>query len=179
MHNYNTCTICKEVKTIDRFIKDKRVKRGYRNQCKDCETKRVALANGQTYGQKGSINRIHSKNLVSDEFVEKFDFFRQKMNDCNTRCKKNGKPYIDTDIMDYWQMLVEQKFKCALTGIDLIFETHSPWSLSVDCIVPELGYVINNIQFVCWAANRAKGDLNEQDFSTLIEGLYNVSKEHK
>lgn len=170
---YNTCTICKEVKTVDLFIKDKRIKRGYRNQCKDCETKRVAKALGQTYGQKGSISRIHSKNLVEPEYVEWFDYFRRKMNDTNSRIKKNGKPQPDSDLMVYWEILKSQNFKCALTGFDLVFEAHSPWQLSVDCIVPENGYTPDNVQFVCWAANRAKGDLNKEDFVKLVIALYN------
>lgn len=169
---YNTCTICKVVKTIDLFIKDNRIKRGYRNQCKECETKRVAKSKGQTYEQTGTVNRIHSKNLVEEQYIERFNFFRRKLTEANSRTKKNNKDGTDLDYMEYWDVLLKQEFKCALTGIDMVFETHSPWSLSVDCIIPELGYTLNNIQFVCWAANRAKGDLNKEDFKVLIEGLY-------
>lgn len=171
MTHYNTCTICNEVKPVDEFIKDKRIKRGYRNQCKACETKRVAKSLGQTYGQRGSINRIHSKNLVEPEYVERFDYFRRKMVEASSRTKRNGKDAPEFDLMEYWQKLKDQDFKCALTGYDLEFTTGSPWQLSVDCIEPEKGYVLENVQFTGWAANRAKGDLNTEDFKRLVLGL--------
>lgn len=171
--NYNTCTICGEVKTVDLFIKDKRIARGFRNQCKDCEVKRVALSLGQTYGQRGSISRIHSKNLVAPEYVETFDYFRKKMNGCNHRTSKNGKPAAVGDLMSYWEILLKQEFKCALTGEHMSMVTGDPNQLSVDCIIPALGYTPDNVQFVTWAANRAKGDLTNKQFKELVINLYN------
>jgi hypothetical protein len=34
------CSTCKEIKTIDRFIKDSRYKNGFRGQCRECIQKK-------------------------------------------------------------------------------------------------------------------------------------------
>lgn len=176
---YNTCTICGEMKPSDMFVKDKRILRGYRNQCKACEVKRVAKSLGQTYYQRGSVNRIHSKNLVAPEFIQRFDFFRRKLNDTASRVIKNGKPGLDHDFMYYWEVLVKQDFKCAISGMDLVFEYNSPWTLSPDCIEPEKGYALDNVQFVTWAANRAKGDLSPENFKLMIDAIYKTQEGDK
>lgn len=83
--------------------------------------------------------------------------------------------------VEYLQKLIEkQKYKCALTGFDMLCPktynekremTSSPYLLSLDRIDNELGYIEGNVQFVCVWANKARGSYNIEVFKKLISEL--------
>jgi hypothetical protein len=55
---------------------------------------------------------------------------------------------------------------CPLTGWEMSLAV-GPRAVSVDQKVAGGGYDLANVQLVCWAANRAKGDLSEEDFIAM------------
>lgn len=65
--------------------------------------------------------------------------------------------------------------RCEVTGLRFSFEITgkrmSPLSPSIDRINPNRGYVVGNVQIVCWLYNRAKGDGAHEDVMMLVEAL--------
>lgn len=77
------------------------------------------------------------------------------------------------------KMLQKQNGRCALTGVPLTFVTKktikkagaigdpkecSPTNVSIDRINPNLGYLSNNVQLVTNYANKAKGEMQQNEF---------------
>jgi hypothetical protein len=99
------------------------------------------------------------------------------------RWKANAKsrnyPFLIT--INYLQSVLEnQSYKCALTGSNLLCPktfiekremTSNPYLLSLDRIDNDLGYVENNVQFVCVWANKARGSYDNEVFKEIINNL--------
>ena len=99
------------------------------------------------------------------------------------RWKANAKSrnYPFTISIEYLQGVLEsQKYKCALTGSQMLCPktyiekremTSSPYLLSLDRIDNDLGYVEGNVQFVCVWANKARGSYDNEIFKQIINNL--------
>lgn len=80
-------------------------------------------------------------------------------------------------IKDAWELLVKQNFKCALSNIPITihgnFSTRRvSQTASLDRINSNLGYRIDNIQWVHKSINRMKMDLEEHEFLYFCEQIY-------
>lgn len=62
---------------------------------------------------------------------------------------------------------VQQKGKCALSGIDMQPRTRSPFRPSLDRIDSTKHYTIDNVQFVCSILNVMKNKLSDAEFVRL------------
>ncbi|RLD70194.1 MAG: hypothetical protein DRI98_08575 [Bacteroidetes bacterium] len=51
------------------------------------------------------------------------------------------------------------------------YDTGNIWKASIDRIDSNKGYVSDNVQWTCWAVNRAKGDLTNDDFIKLCRAV--------
>lgn len=74
---------------------------------------------------------------------------------------------FNISIEDAWEIFLLQKGKCSLTGIDLIFRSHSSkadGTASLDRIDSKLGYIKNNIQWIHKDVNQMKMNLKENYF---------------
>ena len=63
---------------------------------------------------------------------------------------------------------VEQKGKCAVSGVELTHESHSPYKFSIDRIESNKGYIISNVQIVSTIINTAKSDLTTSEFHAMV-----------
>lgn len=91
-----------------------------------------------------------------------------------TQSKQNNKrlnrPHdINVDYM--FELWKQQQGVCKYTNQPLFIEKDHPATLSIDKIIPELGYVEGNVQWVAWAVNRAKGDLDEVTFLKMCAAV--------
>lgn len=75
-----------------------------------------------------------------------------------------------------WDLLLKQKSKCALSGLDIILERSlnrnkgmSNISASLDRINSKEGYIEGNVQWVHKDINKMKQDLQEDYFKQLCE----------
>lgn len=90
--------------------------------------------------------------------------------------KHNKTHNTTTDLTsEYVQNLFdEQKGCCAITGISFARGTHSqrsPWTPSIDQIIPGEGYTQNNIQLVCLMYNLCKGQWRHIDVIKFTQHL--------
>jgi hypothetical protein len=82
------------------------------------------------------------------------------------------------------KILKKQNGCCALTGVPLTFVTvetikkadvvgdpkkYSPTNVSIDRINPRFGYLPNNVQLVTNFANKAKGEMQTQEFVKMCQ----------
>lgn len=78
------------------------------------------------------------------------------------------------------KLLIDQEGKCALTGWDLEFTRGgdfgsgtNPLGCSIDRKDNLLGYVPDNVQLVCWKANKIKNNLSDVEFKELCKAVAN------
>jgi hypothetical protein len=74
---------------------------------------------------------------------------------------------FEISIEDIWEIYIKQNKKCSITGIDLIFSSHSDKSdgnASLDRIDSNVGYIKNNLQWVHKTINYIKRDLSDDEF---------------
>jgi hypothetical protein len=86
--------------------------------------------------------------------------------------------YPFTVTVEYLQEILEnQNYKCAYTNIDLLCPktynekremTSNPYLLSLDRIDNDLGYIENNVHFVCVWVNKAKGAYTHEVFKNIL-----------
>ncbi len=171
------CTKCKLSKPLDSYGITKlkpldstnynSPKAAHRTRCKECEAERARQFRKKfkNYRGSGKIRNIPKEHRLIMSII------RARVKDANARSKKAQLPFNITPeyIYDLWKT---QKNTCAYTGEEFQIKPKSPAALSLDKIIPEVGYVNNNIQLVCWAVNRAKGDLSHEVFLNMCKVIH-------
>lgn len=107
------------------------------------------------------------------------DIYNALFSRWRNNAKSRNYPFNIT--IEYLQEILEnQKYKCALTNMNLlcpktynekISMTSSPYLVSLDRINGDLGYEVNNVQLVCVWANKAKGSYDNKEFLDIINNL--------
>lgn len=165
-----TCSNCGETKPLSEFPQKrgesiKLLKRSTNNYCKACnaERSRKWRANNPGYRTTGKVIALPVEERPWMSAV------RQRLTDARGRCKKlkRDAPNISAEYL--YSLLLSQGKKCALTGADLLLEPNHPLCLSLDQKDPGKGYVEGNVQWLAWCVNRAKGDLDNNDFFDMCE----------
>lgn len=91
---------------------------------------------------------------------------------------------FDLTIEEAWKLFVEQKGKCALSGVEIFFDQKSSLhsqrrkktTASLDRKDSTIGYILSNVQWVHKKINVMKMDLNESEFIDFCEAVANVKK---
>ena len=166
MQNYRTCITCQKEKPESEFpqSRGKSIKlikpKNTGSYCKQCnaERSREWRRNNPGYRTTGKVVALPKEERPWMSAV------RQRLSDAHQRCKKLNKPAPEITDTFLYDLLIKQGKKCALTGAEFILETRHPLCLSLDQKDPALGYVEGNVQWLAWCVNRAKGDLDLDDF---------------
>ena len=105
--------------------------------------------------------------------VDKKKFLNGRLNQAARR--DNPQP-IKIDIDYLIRLGKKQKWKCALSGVDLEFVSgkgkKNPYICTIDRIDSDKGYVKKNIQLLTWIANYAKGAFTVTEFKKLCEDVF-------
>ncbi len=94
-----------------------------------------------------------------------------------TKAAKLGIPVDAGWMMDAPARIMEQGYRCTLTGIpfDVDYRTTGAGGThlapSPDRIEPSRGYVAGNVRWVLWAVNRAKGEMPEELFLRICKAV--------
>lgn len=95
------------------------------------------------------------------------------------RCRSRawGKPFSLT-LEHALEVYDRQGGCCAISGIPLTIRKqdqrhHYPTNLSLDQIRPGEGYVVGNVQFLCIAVNRLKGEDSLEDVIAICQAVIN------
>jgi len=79
--------------------------------------------------------------------------------------KENSSPWIGHSEGDFFNMLVEQQGRCAVSGLRL-----TPENVSIDHIVPVIKggtHELSNLRLVVWDVNQAMNSLDDNRFTRL------------
>ena len=139
----------------------------YKGDCKPCLAKKAKKwrTNNKGYIPSGKITKYSKEERLIVSAI------RDRITTARSNNKRYPNRIFDLDADYLYELLKKQDFKCALTGVKLLIEKNNPLGLSIDKIIPNKGYIHSNIQWVCWAANRAKGDLTMEDFLGLCRSV--------
>lgn len=195
------CKSCDTTKPIEMFTKSNKstftkgnikrnynTKDGYHTYCKECNAKRARefrlkykeATGNSDYRGTGKIKDYPSgdRRLISA--------IRHRISTAKRNNKRTDRPF-NIEVGYMYELWKKQKGLCALTGFPMSLDGNTNIRLSIDKIVPELGYNEGNVQWTIFSANRAKGDLSEQDFlklcrmvierATTIENTANAGSE--
>jgi hypothetical protein len=167
-----TCTKCLETKPISEFSKKGKGNNNFRAMnvdnwsslkptCKACDAAYAREFRKKNPGYQGSGK--NSKYPKEERML--ISAIRARLNVCMNNQRKRGKQF-ETDVTDdyLYDLFQKQNGLCKYSGIPLKIQTKHLATLSLDKIVPEKGYMKGNVQWVCWAVNRAKGELDEKEF---------------
>ena len=163
MEQLKTCRDCGIEKPISEYHKDKEKKYGVRGICKPCATKKT-----HTYYLK-NVNTIKTKvSIYRQSYVPKHtrEIDSRLRNLCtNARNRKNKEFNItEEDLFDLWG---KQDGKCAYSKLPMSAASNQLYTVSLDRIDSNIGYVVGNIQLVCAAVNRMKQEFTQDVFLTL------------
>lgn len=159
MSNFRICNTCKLSKSFEDFHKDKHTKLGITTICKNCIKARYK-ANPQKYLYRSAKERLTLKGKA-----------RNLLHSCKLRSQSSNIPF-ELDIK--WVIERLEKGICELSGLKFSDEnptkaTISPYTPSIDKVIPKDGYTKDNSRMICFIINQAKRDWND-------DILINVSK---
>jgi len=168
------CNKCKIEKDINKFGNTYKKEHfsytentKYKLTCKDCIAAYARDWRKKHPGYIGSnkLNKYPKKDRALMAAI------RRRFNAVKQRAKKYSSiiPTVDADYL--YQVFKKQKGLCAYTGTPLLIKTGQHTSLSIDKINPKKGYTIGNVQWLCWVANRAKGDMSEKLFLRMCKSI--------
>lgn len=89
---------------------------------------------------------------------------------------KNRGIEFDITIEELDELLIEQDFKCSLSGVEIFagYRTSKSQTASLDRIDSSKGYIVDNVQWVHKDVNMAKGSLSQEDFIQLCAAVASV-----
>ena len=90
-----------------------------------------------------------------------------RLTDAKQRARKYSQDVVQIDKKYLYTLAKKQQMCCALTGESMTLITNRPDTISLDKIDPKKGYIEGNVQWLCWAVNRAKGDLTTEVFINM------------
>lgn len=170
---YKRCTACKTVKTLEEFgVQANSKSKGnfvrltkYKNRCKNCDAEyaRDWRAKNPGYKSSGKLTDYPKEDRLLLSAISK------RLYEAKQRSRK--KVPLDIDKHYLYQLFKEQKGLCSLSGITLSLIPKTQFTLSLDKIDPALGYVKSNVQWVIWAANRAKGDMSQEMYIQICQSV--------
>ena len=176
-----TCTKCGKTKPVTEFSKRGIKKSGtnfssysigwdvWKNTCKDCDAEYARNFRKENPGYRGSgkLTKYPKEERLLISAI------RARLNMCKITFRKRngGKCESDLDADYLYELYKKQEGRCVYTGVKLGLKKGHPATISIDKIVPAKGYVRGNVQWVCWAVNRAKGDLTEATFLKMCKTI--------
>jgi hypothetical protein len=143
------CSKCLEEKNLQDFYYHRTRKR-YMASCKDCNSKSCS-----TY-------QTRKRKDVDLKFI-----FMMRAVEIRRRCKAKEIPFdsnLKEVLKDQWE---KQNGICFYSGrkLNISNDYHeNPFSVTVDRVKPELGYVKGNLVFCCSIYNRMKQNLSYEEF---------------
>ena len=170
-----TCQKCKQIKTKDKFEKYFNINNDchYRTSCFECRSEyqsyrqsEFAKKHGMSYSsyKKHHSMESHLKILVS-------------LARGRARTLKREFSLTKEDIL---KLYITQNKKCAVSGVELThnaLQGHCPTNASIDRIDSSIGYILSNVQLVCYMVNSMKNTLSMRELTNWCQTIVDHMKE--
>ena len=150
-----------------------RRKRDIGKDCNPCFMSKIGFA----YAEKRRANPSRKTSSEYSKTARKKQFeldpFKFRINRTLSQTKIRAKKYnVPHDItLEYLMNIFPSNNLCPVLGLPFEWgsKTHKDMSPSVDRMIPEKGYVMGNINFISYKANRIKCDANIEILEKLIK----------
>lgn len=176
------CSMCIVEKPLHEFPVVNKVGDHYRksgtntgtheNRCKPCKAAyaREWRKLHKNYRGTGKLTAVPKEDRLLMSAIS------DRLMQAKQRVKKYGgaEPDVDRDYL--YHLFKQQHGRCALSGVLMKIEKGAVTCLSLDKIRPEKGYIQGNVQWVAWAVNRAKGDMEEAVFLDMCRQILEYQK---
>ena len=204
--NLRTCYCCHCEKELTEFVKDNRNKSGYKYLCKECKRKqdkeyyeKVKL-DPEKWQHRLELNRAekakHHDKIINynrdynrrPEVIERKSDWARKHNKRSLHSvlyhklwaakKKAVNKNLPFDLdMEYLESIYTEI--CPILEISLNWEgsPRTDNTPALDKIIPELGYVKGNVQFISTKANSMKTDATIEQLLTFAKNIKNYLQE--
>ncbi len=182
------CKTCKENKPVSEFGINRKVDSDnfhsglitlYKPHCKPCLSilaKQYRDANPGLWKKYRLPNGKRKSYPKEDRLL--LSAIRTRMHSAKQNAKRNPERAFTIDADYLYQLWKQQKGLCAISKEPMLIVKTSPVSLSIDKIIPENGYVKGNVQWVVWAINRAKGDLDMHTFIYMCKRVTETCRDY-
>lgn len=179
------CSKCETVKPLESFSPHKLGAGGVRSICRTCSTA-YAMAYNKAHPERaaGATKRHRASPRGKAKRVEwnresvKRNPAAYMLSRARKRAMQSGVPFTITvsdivipercPVLGTRLVIAEKMFRSGGTG-------GADDSMSLDRIVPSLGYVPGNVAVISWRANRLKGTGTLQELETLVAWLRTVT----
>lgn len=166
------CLDCKKLYNEDYNVKNKtQISQQHRESYQRDKQKRIAAVRDAYQRSPKAFIRYLSHSLTRESNKH------PRANGRSGRLfKGGGRGLLEVSIdFDYlWALWESQQGRCALTGLHLGHRFNAPLAVSIDRKDSTQGYVPGNVQLVCQWVNRAKNNMSNEDFKSLL--LYSREK---
>lgn len=165
-----TCTKCNEtLELCDFYTTGKKVDGSpkYQSWCKSCISSKMKSYHKKTWGDEKLQFTAYKRTKSVRSYIT---YLRQKAVRRKSSCLT-----ID-ELEEIWN---KQNGKCALTGWDMTMilgKGNIDTNASIDRIDSSLGYIENNVQFICRAVNVFKSNATEELLYKMCEAIVNNKK---
>lgn len=184
------CKTCNEIKPVSEFgvlrkTNSLNFKAGqltqYKSDCKIClAIKQKAWRNKNPGYWKKVNNKVHTGKITKYPVEDRLlvSAIRDRIHLAKRNSQKGKQCEVTITADEMYQLWKKQKGLCALSGIQMLIERNSPWALSIDKVNPDKGYTLDNVQWTCLAANRAKSDLSMNDLLLLCNSILRTCNDY-
>lgn len=162
------CRICDETKPLTEFAKSK-ASTNFRSSntthhgyCKSCNAARAREWRKARPGYRGSglLKKVPKEDRLLMSAI------RSRLS-CAKR--RSGGEVLSAEAA--YEIFLKQERRCALTNVRITLEKGHPLCISLDQIIPGQGYTVDNVQWLAWSVNRAKGDLTTEQFIDMCKAV--------
>jgi hypothetical protein len=122
---------------------------------------------------------ICPKILTSSEKL----LIRTRLGGCKTNAKQPGRKSRGITVDPLFtckrainKLINDQQMRCAISGLVMLFETKSPFTISIDRIDNTIGYTYENTQFVCRYKQFSDGLAHKRIGETLEQTNERIKK---
>jgi len=136
------CAKCVQVKPLEEFHRNKRLKDGRNSYCKSCTSCMTKTYRARTPGDRLALS----------------------LNTARTTSRRKGLPFtlVLEDVVSLWKA---QQGLCAYSGVEMAYDGQGgPTSVSIDRVDSTKGYTKDNIVLACTQVNVMKRHLHLNDF---------------
>ncbi len=153
----------------------------YAGDCKVClAIKQKIWRDAHPNYWKKVNNKVHTGKITKYPKEDRYllSAIRDRISNARQNSKRNPERDFNIDAEYMYQMWKNQNGLCALSNQILLLKKNTPYTLSIDKIYPNKGYIKGNVQWVIWAANRAKGDLTIQELLLLCNNIIEKCRDY-
>lgn len=163
------CTKCKKIYLLSEFFYNRKgQKYEYRfSYCKICRKKQI---------------RLNLNNNIEANLKERYRRLKLRVMFPKRKTKQNINIKFTITFNEFKNQFFKQKGLCFYTKEKLntnFGEGLSRNSFSIDKIIPELGYIVNNVVFCTQRVNTAKSDFTLDEIKKWMPKWYNKIKKYK